>query len=131
MYKKPANSWTEALPIGNGRLGTMVFGGIEKEHLQLNEDTLWSGGPIEGNNAGAKELLPTLQKLIDGEKYVKADQFSQKVMGPHTQSYLPFGNINIQFYHGDHASDYVRELDLASAVSKVSYKVGAIKYSGE
>lgn len=131
MYKKPANLWTEALPIGNGRLGAMVFGGIEKEHLQLNEDTLWSGGPIEGNNDEAKELLPTLRKLIDEKKYVEADQFSKKMMGPHTQSYLPFGNINIQFYHGDHASDYVRELDLASAISKVSYKVGAIKYKRE
>ncbi len=65
MYKKPANLWTEALPIGNGRLGAMVFGGIEKEHLQLNEDTLWSGGPKDGNNKEAKELLPILRKLID------------------------------------------------------------------
>lgn len=128
MYQKPAQAWTEALPIGNGRMGAMIFGGIEKESLQLNEDTLWSGGPRDGNNEEAKKLLPALRRLIAEEKYVEADQLSKQMMGPYTQSYLPFGNINIQFYHGNHATDYTRELDLASAVSSVSYKIGNITY---
>src|SRR5690625_2422335 len=128
MYEKPAQTWTEALPIGNGRMGAMIFGGIEQEHLQINEDTLWSGGPQDGNNEKAKELLPTLRKRIAEEKYVEADQLSKQMMGPYTQSYLPFGNINIQFYHGDYATDYTRELDLESAVSSVSYKIGNTTY---
>src|SRR5690625_5306123 len=128
MYQKPAQAWTEALPIGNGRMGAMIFGGIEKEVLQLNEDTLWSGGRRDGNNEEAKKLLPALRKLIAEEKYVEADQLSKQMMRPYTQSYLPFGNINIQFYHGNHATDYTREVHLESAVSSVSYKIGNTTY---
>ena len=64
QYNRPAKSWNEALPLGNGRLGAMVFGGIEKEHLQLNEDTLWSGSPKDFNNSKAKEVLPRVRELI-------------------------------------------------------------------
>src|SRR5450631_3044038 len=74
-YKQPAKIWTDALPIGNGRLGAMVFGGITEERLQLNEDTLWSGFPHEWNNARASEALPEIRRLVLEEKrYKDADQ---------------------------------------------------------
>ena len=63
-YQQPANKWTEALPVGNGRLGAMVFGGIDHEHLQLNEDTLWAGGPYDSNNPDALAALPEARRLI-------------------------------------------------------------------
>src|SRR4249919_2260147 len=68
-YARPARQWVEALPIGNGRLGAMVFGGIGEERLQLNEDTLWAGGPYDPVNPGAKEALPEARKLVDEGKY--------------------------------------------------------------
>jgi alpha-L-fucosidase 2 len=74
-YKQPAKIWTDALPVGNGRLGAMVFGGINEEHLQLNEDTLWSGSPREWNNPQASEALPGIRKLVLEEKrYKDADR---------------------------------------------------------
>jgi alpha-L-fucosidase 2 len=69
QYIQPAKSWNDALPIGNGRLGAMIFGGIEEEHLQLNEDTLWSGAPKDFNNPLAKEQLPKVRQLLFDEKY--------------------------------------------------------------
>src|SRR5690242_19181929 len=77
-YRKPAEKWTDALPIGNGRLGGMVFGGIEDERLQLNEDTLWSGAPHEWNNPDAKKHLPEVRRLVlDQQDYVAADKVSR------------------------------------------------------
>lgn len=131
LYNKPASTWTEALPIGNGRVGAMVFGGIEKEYIPLNEDTLWSGGPKDANNSEAQDVLPMIQKLIREEKYEEADQLSKKMMGPYTQAYLPFGDINIHFHHDNHVADYVRTLDLESAVASVTYKVGHTNYKRE
>src|SRR5689334_11767594 len=71
-YSQPAARWTEALPVGNGRLGAMIFGGVTNEHLQLNEATLWSGAPRDWNNPGAKEILPQVRAAIFAGDYVKA-----------------------------------------------------------
>src|SRR5699024_12673148 len=131
LYNKPASTWTEALPIGNGRVGAMVFGGIEKEYIPLNEDTLWSGGPKDANNSEAQDVLPMIQKLIREEKYEEADQLSKKMMGPYTQAYLPFGDINIHFHHDNHVAYYVHTLNLDSAVASVTYKVGHTNYKRE
>lgn len=130
-YDSPAKLWTDALPIGNGRLGAMIFGGIEKEKLQINEDTFWSGGPKETNNSIAQEVLPKVRSLIFDNKYVEANQLCKEMMGPYTQSYLPLGELNFQFYHGDLASDYKRSLDLGSGVSRVEYKIGQVMYNRE
>ena len=116
-YKRPAKVWTEALPIGNGRLGAMIFGGVELESLQLNEDTLWSGPPGQWDNPGALEVLPRVRELIFQGKYLEADALSKEMMGPFTQSYLPMGDLWITFRHGDLAYSYERSLDLSQGIA--------------
>src|ERR1051325_4091676 len=87
-YRRPAAQWVEALPVGNGRLGAMVFGGVEQERIQLNEDTLWSGGPYNPANPDAKEALPEIRRLIAAGEYQAAQALvQQKFMArPLTQS---------------------------------------------
>src|SRR4051794_31030015 len=91
-YQQPAQQWVEALPVGNGRLGAMVFGGVATERLQLNEDTLWSGGPTDWNNPQAKDVLPEVRRLIFAGKYVETDALCRKMQGPYNQSYEPLGD---------------------------------------
>jgi alpha-L-fucosidase 2 len=130
-YRRPAAQWVEALPVGNGRLGAMVFGGIERERLQLNEDTLWSGGPREWNNPNAPKVLAEVRRLIAEEKYVEADRAARGMQGPYTQSYLPLGDLVLAFEHGDLARSYRRQLDLQSAIADVRYRVGNVNYVRE
>jgi alpha-L-fucosidase 2 len=131
-YKQPSAKWTDALPIGNGRLGAMVFGGIEQERLQLNEDTLWSGAPREWNNPQAKEHLAEVRKLVlEQQDYVAADRVARQMQGPYNQSYQPLGNLRIDFDHGAAVTGYRRELNLDSAVSRVAYRVGSAQYTRE
>ena len=131
-YAKPASQWVEALPIGNGRLGAMVFGGIERERLQFNEDTLWSGGPKDWNNPKAPAVLAEVRRLIAAGQYAEADKASKGMQGPFTQSYLPMGNLYLAFEHGDSARGvYRRELDIAQALTHVRYRVGATTYTRE
>ena len=113
-YARPARQWVEALPIGNGRLGAMVFGGVGVERLQLNEDSLWSGGPSDWNNPGAREVLPEIRALVAEGRYAEADAAAKRMMGPYTQSYLPLGDLHVVLDHGDLARGYTRELDLAT-----------------
>lgn len=131
QYKKPASAWTEALPIGNGRLGAMIFGGVEKERIGLNEDTLWSGYPKDWNNAGAKEALPRVRKLIKEGRYAEADLETKQMMGPYTQSYLPFGDMHVTFEHGNKYENYQRTLDLENGLSTVEYEIGGVAYKRE
>ncbi len=131
-YSKPASQWVEALPIGNGRLGAMVFGGVERERLQLNEDTLWSGGPKDWNNPKAPAVLAEVRRLIAAEQYVEADKAARGMQGPFTQSYLPLGNLYLAFEHGDSARGvYRRELDISQALTSVRYRVGTTSYTRE
>ena len=131
-YRRPAREWVEALPVGNGRLGAMVFGTIGSERLQLNEDTLWSGGPKEWNNPGAREALAEIRRLVFEGKYVEADTVSKRMMGPYTQSYLPLGDLYLTFEHGDVAGGgYRRDLDLKTACAGVSYRIGEVTYTRE
>jgi hypothetical protein len=88
-YRGPAAAWVEALPVGNGRLGAMVFGTLGRERLQLNEDTLWSGGPRDWNNPEAAAVLPEIRRLIAEGRYVEADAAAKRMMGPYTQSAPP------------------------------------------
>ncbi|WP_100405514.1 glycoside hydrolase family 95 protein [Bacillus solitudinis] len=132
MYDKPACSWTEALPIGNGRLGAMIFGGVEQERIQLNEDTLWSGFPKDWNNPKSKKMLPEIRSLISKGEYEQAEKISKSsMMGPYTQSYQPFGDLHLHFYHGNLTRKYYRELSLEDAIVKVNYQIGEVEYTRE
>ncbi|GAC1653579.1 MAG: glycoside hydrolase family 95 protein [Gemmatimonadaceae bacterium] len=131
-YRRPATQWVEALPIGNGRLGAMVFGTIERERLQLNEDSLWSGGPSDWNNPKARAVLGEVRRLIAAGQYIDADRAARGMQGPFTQSYLPLGDLHLAFEHGDVArGGYHRELDLRSAIVTVRYHIGEVTYSRE
>ena len=131
-YRRPAGSWNEALPVGNGRLGAMVFGGIGTERLQLNEDTLWSGSPRPWNNPNARPFLPEVRRLVlERHDYVAADQACRQMQGPYTESYLPLANLRIRMDHADRADAFRRELDLDQALARVTYRIGAAEYVRE
>ncbi len=128
-YARAARQWVEALPIGNGRLGAMVFGGIGVERLQLNEDTLWSGGPSDWNNPGARAVLPEIRALVAAGRYAEADAAAKRMMGPFTQSYLPLGDLHLVMDHGDLARGYGRGLDLATGEATVRYTLGPATFT--
>jgi alpha-L-fucosidase 2 len=130
-YRRPAERWVEALPVGNGRLGAMIFGGVAEERLQLNDDTLWSGGPKDWNNPKARAVLPEIRKAIFAADYVTADRLARQMMGPFTQSYQPLGDLTLVFEHGDVGRDYRRELDLTTGTASLSYKAGDATFTRE
>jgi len=130
-YNAPAADWSEALPIGNGRLGAMVYGGVEQEHLQLNEETLWSGGPQSYDNPEAYTYLDGVRILLQKEEYVEAEELAEKMMGVplYQMAYQPFGDLYLDFPKGEKASKYRRELDLGTALNKVTYTIGDANYT--
>jgi alpha-L-fucosidase 2 len=133
-YDTPAANWTEALPIGNGRLGAMVYGGTSKEIIQFNEETLWTGQPNDYAHPGAHQVLSELRQLLWNGKQDEAhilanERFMSK---PHRQlSYQPFGNILLSFPNHSQVENYKRQLDLENAVSSISYEVDGVKYQRE
>ena len=128
-YTHPAASWEEALPLGNGRLGAMVYGNALDEHLQLNESTLWSGVPVEGNNPEARIALPYVRQAIDRGDYAIAGKlWKAHAQGPYSARYLPLGDLYISMGSRGPVTRYRRELDLGTAVSTVSYEVGGKRY---
>ena len=132
-YDRSAERWTEALPVGNGRLGAMVFGGVGFERLQLNEETLWSGGPTDWNNPGARAALPEVRAAVFAGDYVKATELTKKMQGPYNQSYQPLGDLRLRF-HGAAAGPpegYERDLDLDRAVAAVRYRSGGATFTRE
>lgn len=130
-YKSAAQKWVEALPVGNGRLGAMVFGGVGRERLALNEDTLWSGEPTDWNNEFAFESLEYVRRAVFRGKYREADQLTQRMQGPFNQSFLPLGDLYIDFEAAGEATEYTRELDLETAVAKVRYRIGDAVFTRE
>ncbi|BDC49345.1 alpha/beta hydrolase [Bryobacterales bacterium F-183] len=126
-YREPAAAWTQALPIGNGHMGAMVFGGVSKDRLQLNEDTLWSGSPREWNNPNAKAHLARVRKLVlEDEDYPAADAEARQMQGPYNQSYLTLGSVWLDFagINDAQVSGYERELDLETGIVKVQFRHG-------
>ena len=130
-YARPAQKWVEALPVGGGRLGAMVFGGIGTERLQLNDDTLWSGGPSDTGNPKAREVLPQVRRAVADGRFVEADTLAKGLQGPYTQTYLPMGDLLLSFEHGDIGADYRRMLDLRTAVATSRYRVNTVHYTRE
>jgi alpha-L-fucosidase 2 len=131
-FERPASEWAAALPVGNGRIGAMVFGTVQQERIALNEDTLWSGGPSDWNNPDAKNHLPVIRKLILGQKdYQSADHECRRMQGPYNQAYQPLGDLLIDFPHPDTVHNYHRELNLDTATAKVTYEVAGAIYTRE
>ena len=131
-YRQPASSWNEALPVGNGRLGAMIFGGIDSEHLQLNEQTVWSGGKEDFVNPAAKESLARVRQLLFSGKYKEGEVLAQETMMGNKKSrstYQTLGDLYIDVEHGEGTvKDYQRKLDLETAVATVRYRVDSTKY---
>ena len=131
-YKQPANAWVEALPVGNGRLGAMLFGGVGRERLQLNDDTLWSGGPRDWNNPKAKAVLPEIRKAVFAGEDRRADELSKQMMGPYTESYEPLGDLALTFEHGDVGPRLPSRCSIWRPVSpRSATSVGDAKYTRE
>ena len=121
-YKTPANDWNEALPLGNGALGAMVFGGLEHERLALNEETLWMGGPANYDRVDAHEVLPELRRLLfAGREAEAAELANQRFMGnPACQTaYQPLGELGLRFDAAPAAAGYERELNIANGIATV------------
>ncbi len=133
-YLRPAKQWVQALPVGNGRLGAMVFGDTEKERIQLNEETVWSGGPYDPSNSKGFAALPLIrQQVLEGE-YLKAHQiFGRTMFGlaiPQMQ-YQPLGDLRLTFPGHSTVSEYHRQLDLDQGIVTVKYRVGKVAFMRE
>jgi alpha-L-fucosidase 2 len=130
-YMQPAKQWVEALPIGNGRLGAMIFGDPCFEVIQLNENTVWAGQPNRNDNPDARKALPEVRKLIFEGKYREAqDMINQKFITKtsHGMPYQTVGNLRLSFPGHENYSDYYRELDIDKAVVSYHYNYNGINY---
>ncbi|RXZ83269.1 glycoside hydrolase family 95 protein [Paenibacillaceae bacterium] len=134
-YDKPAEVWEEGLPVGNGRLGAILFGHPDSERIALNEDSMWYGGPRNRNNPDALQQLPNIRELLLDGRLPQAQELAEMALSgvPETQRhYVPLGDLQLTVQHGEgKRTAYRRELDLASGIAKVSYKVGDISYERE
>ncbi len=132
-FDKPAAKWTEALPVGNGRIGAMVFGGVNEERLQINESTLWGGGPHDYTNPDAYAHFAEVQKLIFAGKVGEAETLSENLMGKPKMlmPYQPFCNVWLHFPGREQPTEYRRDLHLDNAIAETSYKAGAVTFRRE
>jgi len=129
-YDAPAKHWLEALPIGNSHLGGMVYGGVQDETIQLNEETFWSGGPHNNNSTKSLENLPKVRELIFNGREEEAANLINKtfIPGPHGMRFLPMANLHIQMKEVGDASMYLRELDLRKALNHTQFVLNGVKY---
>ena len=132
-YDKPATDWYDALPIGNGTMGAMVYGGIKTEQLQLNENTLYSDEPGQSYlEIDIAKSLDRVKKLIKQNDFQKVNEIvKEEWLGRAQPTYQPFGNLFIEFSHSENVSDYKRELDISQAITRTSYSVDNIKFQRE
>ena len=129
-YRQPATQWTAALPLGNGRLGAMVFGGAQQEHLQINEESFWTGGPYQPVNPQALAHLDEVRSLIFARRFAEAEALANRhlMAVPHLEtSFQPVGDIRISFGHPE-VTGYRRGLDLDRAVAEVEYDAAGVRY---
>ncbi|HEY4358846.1 MAG TPA: glycoside hydrolase family 95 protein [Acidobacteriaceae bacterium] len=136
-FDQPAAHWIDALPIGNGRLGGMVFGGSDsgdptQEHIGINDDTLWSGKPRDGNNRAASKYLADVRRAVFKDKdYHEADSICHKMQGLFAEAYQPIGSLKIALHHASEVTGYRRELDLNEACARTEYRVAGVRYRRE
>ena len=132
--RSAASQWDHAFPVGNGRIGAMVFGTVNRERIQLNEETLWMGGPRDTDNAEARAALPEVRRLLFAgqprEAYALAER---KLMGKpwRLESYQSLADLRLNFDHEGEITDYQRSLDLDSAVARVTYRLDGVRYTRE
>jgi alpha-L-fucosidase 2 len=135
-YKRPANLWVEALPVGNGRMGAMIFGGIAKERIQFNESTVWTGEPHDYAHKGASQYLTQIRELLWAGKQKEAEDLAMREfmsVPPRQKAYQPFGDLEIEFpeVHPDQATGYRRSLDLDTGVAAVQFTHQGVIYRRE
>lgn len=139
-YSRPAKQWTDALPIGNSRMGAMVFGGVEQETLQLNEETFWAGGPHNNLNPKGRYALDNIRQLVFNDKFADAQKMIDANFNTpqNGMRFLPLGNVKLNFNYqsgssipqgGEGEGLYYRDLNLENATATVRYKVGDVEYS--
>ena len=134
QYNEPAEKWTEALPVGNGSLGAMIYGGVTQEHFQFNEETLWRGQPHDYSNEDAGDYLGEIRQLLTEGKQMQAQKLAQQefMSEPIKQvHYQPFGDMYIDFKNHENYTNYKRELNLNNAIGLVSYTVEGVDYKRE
>lgn len=136
-YRQPAEYWVEALSLGNGRLGAMVYGTVAADTIQLNEDTFWSGSPYQNNNANALEALPQIRQFINAGDYIQAQKLAMRTITAdrshtsHGQVYQSVGSLVLEMTNHTRATNYRRELDLETAIATTTYKADGVKYTRE
>ncbi|MGM9779127.1 MAG: glycosyl hydrolase family 95 catalytic domain-containing protein [Prevotella sp.] len=139
-YSRPAKQWTDALPVGNSRMGAMVFGGVEQETLQLNEETFWAGGPHNNLNPKGRYALDNIRQLVFNDKFAEAQKMIDANFNTpqNGMRFLPLGNVKLNFNYqsgsslplgGEGEGLYYRDLNLENATATVRYKVGDVEYS--
>ena len=133
-YKHPATNWNEALPVGNGSLGAMVFGGIQEERIQLNEETIWTKGDEYKDRLNAHKYIDKIRNLLFEGKYAEAEKlYTEQVLTPrlpsNTNTYQTLGDITLTFDGIENVSDYYRDLDIANATNNIRYNAKGITYN--
>src|ERR1035437_6650511 len=133
-YKQPGVQWLDGMPIGNGYMGAMVFGRIQKERIALNESTFWSGFPHDYTNPEGYKYFPDIRDLVFEGKYKEAE----KVVNEHfygipanQQAYQPIGDLLLNFKNSENVTGYYRELDMETGIAKITYKDGDAKFTRE
>ncbi|MFF7051579.1 glycoside hydrolase N-terminal domain-containing protein [Streptomyces griseorubiginosus] len=131
-YRRPAEGFAQSLPLGNGSLGAMVPGRPAHERVDLNADTLWSGGPVPHADRDPAQHLSALRRaVLDDHDHVRAEELATRMQGPDTQAYQPLGALLLDLGHGDDVTEYRRELDLADAVCTVAYTADGVRHTRE
>src|SRR5947208_1262267 len=133
-YRAAAPQWDHGLPLGNGRIGAMLFGTVNRERIQLNEETLWMGSPRDRDNPDALAALPDVRRLLFAGMPVEANALAEKnLMGrpSRLEPYQTLGDLRVAFDHDGAITDYRRELDLDTAVARVTYRAGGVRYTRE
>lgn len=129
-YVNPATHWEEALPVGNGRLGAMVYGGVGKEIIQLNEESIWAGPPVPEIQGNVSETIDQVRTMLFDGKYVEAQKLQQSIMAPRIspRSYQTLGELRFEFGFEGEATNYRRDLNLDGAVATTQFSIGGVDY---
>jgi alpha-L-fucosidase 2 len=133
-YRQPAQAWLDAMPLGNGLMGAMVFGGVQKERIALNESSFWSGRPHDYDDPNAGKYFSQIRDLVFAGKFQEAEKMADDHfwgIPKNQQAYQPLGDLQLTFDGVDNATDYRRELDMETGVAKVTYRVGDAVFTRE